>query len=76
MAGVFPYRPGVPPMPGPPAVAPDYMSEEKLQEKGKLLTRLDTKEKLHEKVCCCSQSAEEYSQVVVFTLVCFKEAVL
>lgn len=38
MAAAFPYR-GVPPAmpPGvPPAPVPDYMSEEKLQEKGML----------------------------------------
>lgn len=35
MAGVFPYRGPGNPVPGPLAPLPDYMSEEKLQEKGK-----------------------------------------
>lgn len=34
MAGVFPYRGPGNPVPGPLAPLPDYMSEEKLQEKG------------------------------------------
>lgn len=34
MAGVFPYRGPGTPVPGPLAPLPDYMSEEKLQEKG------------------------------------------
>uniref|UniRef100_A0A994J3N2 Pre-mRNA processing factor 8 n=1 Tax=Homo sapiens TaxID=9606 RepID=A0A994J3N2_HUMAN len=33
MAGVFPYRGPGNPVPGPLAPLPDYMSEEKLQEK-------------------------------------------
>lgn len=39
MAATFPYRgvpAGMPPGVPPPAPVPDYMSEEKLQEKGKL----------------------------------------
>lgn len=34
MAAVFPYRGGCAPVPTPMAPLPDYMSEEKLQEKG------------------------------------------
>lgn len=34
MAAVFPYRGGCAPVPNPLAPLPDYMSEEKLQEKG------------------------------------------
>lgn len=40
MAATFPFRgvpAGMPPGVPPPAPVPDYMSEEKLQEKGKLL---------------------------------------
>lgn len=38
MAGVFPYRGPGNPVPGPLAPLPDYMSEEKLQEKGERRT--------------------------------------
>lgn len=40
MAGVFPYRGPGNPVPGPLAPLPDYMSEEKLQEKGEKRVRI------------------------------------
>lgn len=43
MAGVFPYRGPGNPVPGPLAPLPDYMSEEKLQEKARKWQQLQAK---------------------------------
>lgn len=63
MAGVFPYRGPGNPVPGPLAPLPDYMSEEKLQEKGEESAR-ERRRGAGVPVCACAQ------RVCPFSLFC------
>lgn len=57
MAGVFPYRGPGNPVPGPLAPLPDYMSEEKLQEKGESVRERRLGPEAWGWVCACAPAA-------------------